>query len=160
VSTLAVEFAIVQQFSVRRTSGIVASLLLCLLAAEITKAQQIPARFAGAYPELDERRQRLINDWVARFIKTTGQELDAGPFYNDILSLSTKTTFDAVTQALMTTRDTARSIMSLGKMTMHGVLGWTLMVAPASTADSQSAAEPLLRRRPSKRPVARPRARR
>jgi hypothetical protein len=31
--------------------------------------------------------------------------------------------------------------MSLGKMTMHGVLGWTLMVAPASTADSQSAAE-------------------
>jgi hypothetical protein len=40
---------------------------------------------------------------VARFTKVTGQSLDARSFYDDMLNLSTKTTFDAVTHALMTT---------------------------------------------------------
>jgi hypothetical protein len=41
----------------------------------------------------------LVNDWVERFIKTTGQALETGPFYDEIVALSSKTTFDAVTQA-------------------------------------------------------------
>ena len=77
-------------------------------------AQQPPQRFGGAYSELDERRQQLVGDWVARFTKVTGQSLDARSFYDDILSLSTKTTFDAVTHALMTTPLTDASGQKFG----------------------------------------------
>jgi hypothetical protein len=91
----------------RRTCAIVGSVLLSALAVGLgfspTLAQQPPQRFGGAYSELDERRQQLIGDWVARFSKVTSQSLDARAFYDDILTLSTKTTFDAVTHALMTT---------------------------------------------------------
>ena len=51
---------------------------------------------------------------MARFIKVTGQSLDARSFYDDILSLSTKTTFDAVTHALMTTPLTDASGQKFG----------------------------------------------
>ena len=40
--------------------------------------------------------------------------MEAGPFYDEIVSLSTKTTFDAVTHALMTTRLTDASGADLG----------------------------------------------
>jgi len=90
-------------FQLRRTHGIVASVLLSAVAGGIIVAQQPPQRFGGAYSELDERRQQLVADWVARFTKVTGQTLEARSFYDDVLSLSTKTTFDAVTHALMTT---------------------------------------------------------
>src|SRR5262245_31304470 len=59
-------------------------------------------------------RQYFVDDWVSRFAKTTGQKLPPGPFYDDLLSLSTKTTFDAVTHALMTTVLTDGSGASLG----------------------------------------------
>ena len=98
----------------RRTYGIVGSVLLGVLAVEIIMAQQPPQRFGGAYSELDERRQQLVDDWVARFTKVTGQSLDARSFYDDVLSLSTKTTFDAVTHALMTTPLTDASGQKFG----------------------------------------------
>jgi hypothetical protein len=79
-----------------------------------TRAQQPTPNFGGAYAGLDERRQQLINDWVLRFMKATGQSVEPGAFYDDIVNLSTKTTFDAVTHALMTTRLTDRSGASLG----------------------------------------------
>jgi hypothetical protein len=96
-----------------RTYGIVGSMLLSVLAVESITAQQ-PPRFGGAYSELDARRQHLIDDWVARFIKVTGQSLDARSFYDDTLTLSTKTTFDAVTHALMTTPLTDASGQKFG----------------------------------------------
>src|SRR5688572_24873683 len=80
----------------------------------IAHAQQPEARFGGAYSELGDRRQQLIDNWVARFIKTTGQQVEAGPFYDNVLALSTKTTFEAVTHALMTTALTDRTGASLG----------------------------------------------
>ena len=80
----------------------------------IVHAQQPQVRFGGAYSELGDRRQQLIDNWVARFIKTTGQQVEAGPFYDDVLALSTKTTFEAVTHALMTTALTDRTGASLG----------------------------------------------
>ena len=98
----------------RRTHGIVSGVFLGVLAVEILIAQQAPQRFGGAYSDLDERRQQLVGDWVARFTKVTGQRLDARSFYDDILSLSTKTTFDAVTHALMTTPLTDASGQKLG----------------------------------------------
>jgi hypothetical protein len=85
-----------------RAFAIVAGVLVSGLAV-ILMAQQPPRRFGGAYSELDERRQQLVNDWVTRFVKVTGQSVSASAFYDDVLSLSTKTTFDAVTHALMTT---------------------------------------------------------
>ena len=96
-----------------RISGIVASVLVSGLAV-ILMAQQPPRRFGGAYAELDGRRQQLIDDWVARFANVTGQRMSAAAFYDDVLSLSTKTTFDAVTHALMTTPLTDASGQALG----------------------------------------------
>src|SRR4029453_18328861 len=90
-----------------RGSGLVVGVLLAVLAVEILVAQQPSLRFGGAYSELDECRRLLLDDWVARFDKATGQSLDARSFYDEILGFSTKTTFDAVTHALMTTPLTA-----------------------------------------------------
>lgn len=98
----------------RRIFGIVGGALLGALAAGIVIAQQPPQGFGGAYSELDERRQQLLDDWVARFTKVTGRHLDARSFYDDILSLSTKTTFEAVTHALMTTTLTDASGEAFG----------------------------------------------
>ena len=94
--------------------GIAGSVLLSALAVDIITAQQPPQRFGGAYSELDERRQQLVGDWVARFTKVTGQSLDARAFYDEFLTLSTKTTFDAVTHALMTTPLTDASGQKFG----------------------------------------------
>ncbi|HEX2457717.1 MAG TPA: hypothetical protein VHI99_28730 [Vicinamibacterales bacterium] len=101
-------------FQFRRTYGIVGSALLSLLAIPIVMAQQPAPALGGAYSGLGERRQRLVEDWVARFIKVTGQTIDARSFYDDILNLSTKTTFDAVTHALMTTPLTDASGQKFG----------------------------------------------
>ena len=104
----------VSRFWVRRTCGIVGGVLLGVLAVAILMAQQSPQRFGGAYSELDARRQQLVGDWVVRFTKVTGQSLDARSFYDDILRLSTKTTFDAVTHALLTTPLTDASGQTFG----------------------------------------------
>ena len=89
---------------------------LVVAAACITASAQQPPplRFGGAYSELGARRQALINGWVERFVKTTGQRLEPEAFYNDFLSVSTKTTFDAVTHALMTIQLTDAQGASLG----------------------------------------------
>jgi hypothetical protein len=65
--------------------------------------QQAPVQFGGDYSGLGPRRQQLVATWVVRFNEATGQKAEAGPFYDEILSFSSKTTFDAVTHALMTT---------------------------------------------------------
>ncbi len=77
--------------------------LLAFAALETGLAQQQPLQLGGAYSGLGERRQRLVDDWLARLKITTGQQLAPAPFYDDLLAVSSKTTFDAVTHALMTT---------------------------------------------------------
>jgi hypothetical protein len=57
--------------------------------------QQTAPRFGGAYADLDARRQRLIDAWVARFNEVMGQQMVPGPFYDTYVKLSTKTTFEA-----------------------------------------------------------------
>jgi len=104
----------VSVFRFRRASRIAAIVLLSAVAGGLIFAQQTPQRFGGAYSELDERRQQLVGDWVARFTIVTGRNLEARAFYDDILTLSTKTTFDAVTHALMTTVLTDASGQKLG----------------------------------------------
>ena len=92
------------RLALRRTSLAFCSLVLAGLAVQSTHTQQPAPRFGGAYAGLDPRRQLLVNDWIERFIQTTGQKLETAPFYDEIMTLSSKTTFDAVTHALMTTQ--------------------------------------------------------
>lgn len=62
-----------------------------------------PPKFGGAYSGLEPRRQKLVNDWVARFSEVIGQKLEPAAFYDEKTTLSQKTTFDAITYALMNT---------------------------------------------------------
>ena len=77
-------------------------------------AQQKQPTFGGEYSSLDARRQKLVDNWVKRFNEVTGQNVEAGPFYNTYIKFSAKTTFDAVTNALMTTALTTKSGQKLG----------------------------------------------
>jgi hypothetical protein len=79
------------------------ALVFCCLLPASAGAQTASPAFGGTYSGLEARRQALVTDWVARFMKTTGQVVETGPFYDEVLTLSAKTTFDAVTHALMTT---------------------------------------------------------
>ena len=98
----------------RRAYGMAASTLLCVLATQLIHAQQPTPPLGGGYSGLGERRQQLVDDWLSRFVKVTGQSLEARLFYDDILSVSTKTTFDAVTHALMATPLTDASGQKFG----------------------------------------------
>ena len=80
--------------------GAVLQLVFCAGAM----AQTPEPKLSGSYAELDERRQQLIAGWVGRLEKTTGQSIDPARLYDEVVSLSTKTTFVAVSHALMTTR--------------------------------------------------------
>ena len=99
-----------------RIPAFVCGCLLALMAGEIVFAQQQPLQFGGAYAGLGERRQRLVDDWLARLKNTTGQNLEPAPFYDEILAVSSKTTFDAVTHALMTTPLTDAAGAQLGEL--------------------------------------------
>jgi hypothetical protein len=98
----------------RRMHRIVATVLFTALTGMVMAQQEAPRPFGGAYSELDQRRQRLVDDWVARFVKVTGHHVDARSFYDEVLPLSTKTTFEAVTNALMTTPLTDTSGRTFG----------------------------------------------
>lgn len=56
----------------------------------------------GKYVDLAPGQRRLVDDWVDRFNKVMGKPIEPGKLYDD-LALSTKTTFFAVTHALLKT---------------------------------------------------------
>jgi hypothetical protein len=95
---------------------------LALTAAphEITSAQQdtgtqaAPAQFGGSYSALDTRRRQLVDDFVVRFAAATNTKRVPGPFYDEHVVLSSKTTFDAITYALQRTTLTDASGQRLG----------------------------------------------
>jgi len=94
--------------------GAVFLVLLLQTLSTTAIAQATQPQFGGKYAELDERRQKLVADWVARLEQTTGQSIASGPFYDELISLSIKTTFGAVTHALMTTHLTDQAAADLG----------------------------------------------
>lgn len=71
-------------------------------------------QFGCEYAALAPEQQRLMADWVARFTEVTGQNVEAEDFYDDLLKLSTKTTSDAITHALLTTTLSDESGAALG----------------------------------------------
>jgi hypothetical protein len=98
----------------RRRFGLAVLLSILTALAVVAVAQQTPAQFGGAYSGLGQRRQHLVDDWVTRFNQVTGLKVEPGPFYDDYIKFSRKTTFDAVTHALMTTPLTDASGQALG----------------------------------------------
>jgi hypothetical protein len=83
---------------------VICACLLAFTTIEVDVAQPPPRQSGGAYAGLGERRQRLVDDWLARLKETTGQSLEPAAFYDEILAVSSKTTFEAVTHALLATR--------------------------------------------------------
>lgn len=62
----------------------------------------------GKYSDLTPEQARLVDDWVDRFSKVMGKTVRSETLYDE-LALSTRTTFNAVTHALLKTRLTDAS---------------------------------------------------
>jgi hypothetical protein len=73
-------------------------------------AKSIPV---GSYEEMEPAQARLIDDWFNRFNKIMGESLDPREEF-DKLPMSVKTTYQAVTNALITTELTNQAGGSLG----------------------------------------------
>jgi len=78
--------------------------------------QQKPAspivEFHGTYAELKPAQKQLIDEWYAEYNRMTNDHSDPAEY--DTLSLSTRTTFEAVTHALMTTKLTDKAGKPMG----------------------------------------------
>ncbi len=68
--------------------------------------------FQGTYERLKPQQKLLIDDWYADYNKMMHEDLPPSD-YNQ-LSLSTRTTFEAITHALMTTKLTGKSGQPMG----------------------------------------------
>ena len=68
--------------------------------------------FPGTYAQLKPQQKKLIDEWYAEYNRLMHENLPPSDY--DELSLSTRTTFEAVTHALMTTNLTDKSGQPLG----------------------------------------------
>jgi hypothetical protein len=74
----------------------------------------VKLRFGGGYDSLSPEQQELVRKWHGEYEAITGRQIDPKISY-DNLALSTRTTFDAVTHALLGTKLTDGSTgQSLG----------------------------------------------
>jgi hypothetical protein len=76
-----------------------------------TQEQNI--QFGGTYANLKPSQRRFVDEWFRQFNEITKQNLKPEEEYNE-LPLSVRTTFDAVTHALMTSKLTDKDGRSLG----------------------------------------------
>jgi hypothetical protein len=81
---------------------------LCAVAQEKPAQQQ----FTGSYEQLRPVQKRLIDEWYAEYNRLMNEH-DSPSDYNQ-LSLSTRTTFEAVTHALLTTSLTNKAGQTMG----------------------------------------------
>jgi hypothetical protein len=85
--------------------------------SRVTYGQNTPAGavddFGATYGSLKPEQKALVDDWIKRFSATIKKQVDAEKAY-DNLPLSTKTTFNAVTHALLSTQLTDESGRKLG----------------------------------------------
>ena len=72
-----------------------------------------PRAFGQSYATLLPDQKRLVDDFVRRYNQTTGSTLNPGQAYNGA-RVSVRTTFDAVTHALLSTKLTNEKGQSLG----------------------------------------------
>ena len=67
----------------------------------------------ASYDSLKSEQKALVDDWMKRFSATIHKQVDPQQAYNN-LPLSTRTTFNAVTHALISTQLTGESGRKLG----------------------------------------------
>jgi hypothetical protein len=104
----------------------VAALIACLLisitsgllvSAQSSKkssgAQAKNTKFSGAYTNLQPAQRRLVDEWFRQYNEVTKQNLKSSEDYDE-LAFSVRTTFEAVTHALMTSKLTDKQGRSLG----------------------------------------------
>src|SRR5690349_5434990 len=91
---------------------LIATSLMVALSA-FGSAEDTTGDFSGFYASLRAEQKTLVNEWVQRFSATIGKRVDPVEVY-DKLPVSTRTTFNAVTHALISTRLTDSSGSDLG----------------------------------------------
>jgi len=91
---------------------LVCVVLIAVAAPSQDQAKNTTSAFPGTYEQLKPQQKKLIDDWYAEYDKLMHQ--NDPPTDYDQLSLSTRTTFEAVTHALMTTNLTGKSGQSMG----------------------------------------------
>ncbi len=87
--------------------------LVCAAVALAAGQARTPESFGGKFDTLRPEQQRLVAGWVAEYSRVTGKSLTPIQAY-DAMSPSTRTTFEAVTHALLTTKLTAENGEPLG----------------------------------------------
>jgi hypothetical protein len=75
--------------------------------------QEQDIQFGGTYANLKPEQRRLVDEWFRQFNEVAKENLKASEDYDE-LSLSVRTTFEAVTHALMTSKLTDKNGRSLG----------------------------------------------
>ena len=75
-------------------------------------AGQIPS-FGGSYEQLRPAQRKLVDDWIEGYNRRTGKNLIPEKSYNAV-PISTRTTFEAVTHALLITKLTDKQNQPLG----------------------------------------------
>ena len=95
----------------RQLTATLALLLAAMLNAQNT-APTAPKEFHGTYEELSPAQKELIDEWYAEYNQMTHD--NSQPSEYNQYSQSTRTTFEAVTHALMTTELTDESGKSIG----------------------------------------------
>jgi hypothetical protein len=92
---------------------VVCATLIAVAAPAQDQTKATTPAFPGTYAQLKPQQKKLIDEWYAEYDKLM-HENDPPTDY-DQLSLSTRTTFEAVTHALMTTNLTSKSGQSMGE---------------------------------------------
>jgi hypothetical protein len=78
-----------------------------------SETQEPQIQFGGTYANLKPEQRRLVDEWFRQYNEVTKENLKASEDY-DQLSLSVRTTFEAVTHALMTSKLSDNQGRSLG----------------------------------------------
>jgi hypothetical protein len=91
-----------------------ATFLLSQVAFVGAQEQSQATILAGKYDKLEPAQKRLVDNWFARYNEVMSQNQDPQSGY-DSLTRSTKTTFEAVTNALLATELTDPSGASMGR---------------------------------------------
>lgn len=108
---------------------VTASLFLALTPSHVTAQTYRDIRFGGTYANLKPVQRTLVDDWIRRFNALAKPILKPAEIYDD-LPLSVRTTFEAVTHAMLTSPLTDENGDLLGKSidvieyieTVHGML--------------------------------------
>ena len=85
--------------------GLIILWTLCAFAQQ--NSATAPQQFYGTYAQLRPAQKKLIDDWYAEYNEMMHTHDDPADY--DQLSLSTRTTFEAVTHALLTTKMTSKT---------------------------------------------------